>query len=722
MAEADFEVLVDALAKYAEVSKTLGGAVAEQADLFMAAVSEEKNFISKAISMKKPSDDDFQKLLSPISDKMTKIVEIKEKNRKDANFNHLSAVGEGVQALGWVCVEPTPGPFAKEAIGAAQFWTNKILKDFKGKDEKHVEWVNSFVGFLQELPKYILKFHTTGVAWNSGGSKPAVVAVAAAPSGGSIQEELDALIADFVDPFVEASTKIGGVVAEQAAVFKQAVSAERDLVVKAATTPKKPSAEDFQAQLEPISNLMTKVGEFKDKNRGKPNFDHLSAVAEGVPILGWVCVEPTPGPYAKETIAGAQFYTNKVLKEWRGKDANQELWVKSFVSFLEGLHKYIVAHHTTGLSWGTVKAQPAAAAVAAPTSGPVAAYDDLVNEHFNKYLELSKKLGGLVQQQAELLNTAVVEERKLIDHAAKTKPKPKDDDFFPLLEPISAAMGKVGEIKEKNRKDAMFDHLSAVAEGVSTLGWVAVSPAPAPYAKESAASSVFYTNKILKVYRGKDENHVQWVQALNGFFGGFEAYIKQNHMTGLSWGVAAGQAAAPVVVASSSSSGFVADFEDLVEEHLKPYQTLSGTLGDPVSAQANLFMDAVKLEVELLKKASSQKKPSDDDLQALLGPISELMTKVAEVKDKNRGHKLFNHLNAVAEGVQVLGWVCVEPTPAPFVKDLIGGSEFWSNKVLKDHKGVDDHVNWVKGFNGFMKALPTYILQHHTTGLSWKKN
>lgn len=40
---------------------------------------------------------------------------------------------QGVPALGWLVVEPTPGPYVKEMIGAAQFWTNKILKDYKGK-------------------------------------------------------------------------------------------------------------------------------------------------------------------------------------------------------------------------------------------------------------------------------------------------------------------------------------------------------------------------------------------------------------------------------------------------------------------------------------------------------------------------------------------------------------------------------------------------------------
>lgn len=30
-------------------------------------------------------------------------------------------------------MEPAPAPYAKEMVGAAQFYTNKILKEHKGK-------------------------------------------------------------------------------------------------------------------------------------------------------------------------------------------------------------------------------------------------------------------------------------------------------------------------------------------------------------------------------------------------------------------------------------------------------------------------------------------------------------------------------------------------------------------------------------------------------------
>jgi hypothetical protein len=336
-------------------------------------------------------------------------------------------------------------------------------------------------------------------------------------------------------------------------------------------------------------------------------------------------------------------------------------------------------------------------------------------------LNLSAKFGGVINEQAQALKKAVDESRKLYAHAAATKPKPSAAKFQELLTPIATLMGQIGEIKEKNRDKNVADHLAAVSEGVQVLGWVTVEPAPAPYAKESAAAAKFYTNKILKQYRGKDEDHVSWVTALTGFFDGFEGYVKQHHTTGLTWGSAAG-APRPVTVAAASTGGAESDFAALISEHLDDFLANAKKIAGPVQEQAEVFLKAVTAEKELIGKAKTQKKPNDEGLQKLLGPVSELMGKVGEFKDKNNRSPYINHLTAVAEAVQILGWVAVEPAPGPYAKEMLGAAEFYTNKVLKEYKGKDEtHVAYVNGLVGFLKALHPYILAHHTTGLTWGK-
>uniref|UniRef100_A0A674BZ34 CAP, adenylate cyclase-associated protein 1 (yeast) n=1 Tax=Salmo trutta TaxID=8032 RepID=A0A674BZ34_SALTR len=103
----------------------------------------------------------------------------REQNRSSPLFNHLSAVSESVPALGWVAMAPKPGPYVKEMQDAAQFYTNRVLKDYKEKDQKHVDWVKAYLSIWTELQNYIKQHHTTGLAWSKSG--PVASASAAPP-------------------------------------------------------------------------------------------------------------------------------------------------------------------------------------------------------------------------------------------------------------------------------------------------------------------------------------------------------------------------------------------------------------------------------------------------------------------------------------------------------------------------------------------------------------
>lgn len=127
----------------------------------------------------KPSDGDLPRLLQPTSEQINNIQTFREKNRTSAFFNHLSAVSESIPALGWVCVSPTPGPHVKEMNDAGQFYTNRVLKDWKEKNPTHVEWCRAWIQTLGDLQAYIKQYHTTGLVWSGKGP-------AAKPAGGSV--------------------------------------------------------------------------------------------------------------------------------------------------------------------------------------------------------------------------------------------------------------------------------------------------------------------------------------------------------------------------------------------------------------------------------------------------------------------------------------------------------------------------------------------------------
>lgn len=55
---------------------------------------------------------------------------------------------------------------------------------------------------------------------------------------------------------------------------------------------------DVAALLKPISEKIQEIQMFRERNRGSAMFNHLSAVSESIPALGWIAVvsQPPGGP------------------------------------------------------------------------------------------------------------------------------------------------------------------------------------------------------------------------------------------------------------------------------------------------------------------------------------------------------------------------------------------------------------------------------------------
>ncbi|KAI9613206.1 hypothetical protein KEM48_003901 [Puccinia striiformis f. sp. tritici PST-130] len=165
------ELIAGPLQKYLSLSKEVGGTAQEQAQNVEAAFNAQRTFLLITSSCQNPgSAKGFMELLQPTSEPLNRVVEIKDGNRSDQRlYNGLTAISEGISALGWVAIDSKPGPMVAEAKDSAQFWVNRVLKDCKETEPKLVEWAKSFVIVLEELRKYIMQYHTTCLVWNPKG-------------------------------------------------------------------------------------------------------------------------------------------------------------------------------------------------------------------------------------------------------------------------------------------------------------------------------------------------------------------------------------------------------------------------------------------------------------------------------------------------------------------------------------------------------------------------
>ena len=194
----------------------------------------------------------------------------------------------------------------------------------------------------------------------------------------------------------------------------------------------------------------------------------------------------------------------------------------------------------------------------AAEQGPVAAFvtefDNLVSEHLPKIEKGVNTFGNApLKAQFEALQKAISAQREFLAVASQSK-KPSQEVFAKLLDPTSKAIQEVISIRDKARGNELWNHLSAISEGVPALGWVAVTPTPGPYAAEYKGNSEFYTNKLRMQYKGKDEVQIGFADGLSQFLGGLVAYVKKYHTTEVAWNPRGGDASAASVSAPAAKS------------------------------------------------------------------------------------------------------------------------------------------------------------------------
>ncbi|XP_010771271.1 adenylyl cyclase-associated protein 2 [Notothenia coriiceps] len=180
-----FDVLLRGpVSEYMNYSRAIGSVVEKHADMVNTALQTQRTFLKMVATHQQPAQMELKDLLKPISDHIHEIQSFRERNRGSNLFNHLSAVSESIPALGWVAVCQKPGPYVKELNDSAIFYTNRVLKDYKETDQRHVDWVRSYLGIWTEMQSFIKEHHTTGLEWCMSGpiAPPSIFEPPSAPS------------------------------------------------------------------------------------------------------------------------------------------------------------------------------------------------------------------------------------------------------------------------------------------------------------------------------------------------------------------------------------------------------------------------------------------------------------------------------------------------------------------------------------------------------------
>jgi len=170
----------------------------------------------------------------------------------------------------------------------------------------------------------------------------------------------------------------------------------------------------------------------------------------------------------------------------------------------------------------------------------------------------------------------------------------------------------------------------------------------------------------------------------------------------------------------TSTAPFVVAYDTLLTGPFKDFLDKSNQIGDHVAEMAKLVETAFKAQRAFLVTASKSTKPSAEELPKVLDGLSKQIQAIIAFRDAHRTSPLINHLSTVSESIPGLGWVAVEPAPAPYCREMLNAAVFYSNRVLKDYREKNKlHVEWVGAWTAVFSELGDYIKQHHTTGVAW---
>eukprot|EP00798_Chlamydomonas_sp_ICE-L_P025915 gene25915-11591_t len=128
-------------------------------------------------------------LIAPVATELGAVAKLTE-GRRGPSFNHFKSLSESLQAFSWLfytgpnCGLAAPSQFVADCWGSAEFYSTKIMMEFKGKEEAQVQWAKTFKELMAvKLGAYVSRHFPQGLKWKAGGVS-LQEAIARAASGG----------------------------------------------------------------------------------------------------------------------------------------------------------------------------------------------------------------------------------------------------------------------------------------------------------------------------------------------------------------------------------------------------------------------------------------------------------------------------------------------------------------------------------------------------------
>ncbi|KAL5055511.1 hypothetical protein RYX36_036193 [Vicia faba] len=178
------------LGRVSRAAEIIGGQVLEVTNRIQEAFYVQKELLIKLKQTQKPNPAGLAEFLKPLNEVIMKAAALTEGRRSDF-FNHMKASVDSLSALAWIaytgkdCGMGMPIAHVEESWQMAEFYSNKVLVEYRNKDPNHVEWVKALKElYVPGLRDYVKSFHPLGPVWSQTGKifAPSKANASASPS------------------------------------------------------------------------------------------------------------------------------------------------------------------------------------------------------------------------------------------------------------------------------------------------------------------------------------------------------------------------------------------------------------------------------------------------------------------------------------------------------------------------------------------------------------
>ena len=145
------------------------------------------------------------------------------------------------------------------------------------------------------------------------------------------------------------------------------------------------------------------------------------------------------------------------------------------------------------------------------------------------------------------------QQREVIVAASKCR----EPDQAGLQQLFSGVAASMRDIQRAIQRNAMENNLKTISEGVQSLNWLLVKPAPVDFMTSYIDGSEMWSNRIRKEFKGVNDDQILFCTLFKRALVELRAYVKEFHTTGLAWnpkGASLGAIASDTRPASTSGS------------------------------------------------------------------------------------------------------------------------------------------------------------------------